>query len=137
MNTLVREVAEVSESQLWKLKYKTFGEFTRLELSIGAEYSRVLLRIHARFSRDDYEKVGPTKLKLLLQCPPTKLQIPIDRAASMSKREIEKVVRIIVAEHPSYERVLRLALRLRAEDQDRLVRALGGEPKKRRPARAA
>lgn len=74
---LAQKVAEISESQRWKLRlddkgkvrYRTFEDFAKQELQIGREYARDLQKIVVRWTRDVFEMVGPTKLRLVLQAP--------------------------------------------------------------------
>lgn len=71
------KVAEISESQRWKLRlddkgkvrYRTFEDFAKAELEIGREYARDLQKIAVRFTKDVFEAVGPSKLRFVLRAP--------------------------------------------------------------------
>ena len=74
---LAQKVAEISESQRWKLRldekgkvrYRTFEDFAKAELQIGREYAKDLQKIVVRWTREVFEMVGPTKLRVVLQAP--------------------------------------------------------------------
>ena len=74
---LAQKVSEISESQRWKLrldeqgkvKYRTFEDFARVELQMAPNYARDMQKIYVRFTQDVFEKIGPSKLRLVLQAP--------------------------------------------------------------------
>lgn len=74
---LAQKIAEISESQRWKLrlddagkvKYRTFEEFANAELGIGRAYALDLQKIAVRFTQEVFESVGYSKLRLVLQAP--------------------------------------------------------------------
>ena len=74
---LAKKVTEVGKSQIWKQRrddagkpaYRTFEQFLEKELDIGRKYGTELLKLYGRFSEEEFQKVGPTKLRLVLQAP--------------------------------------------------------------------
>jgi hypothetical protein len=75
---LAMKVAEIEQTQSWKTRlkedgvtplYKKFDHFTQAEIGISKKYAVDLLKIHARFSKEDVARVGVTKLRLIATLP--------------------------------------------------------------------
>lgn len=101
---LAQKIAEVDESQRWKLRldeagkvlYRTFEDFAKAELEIGREYALDLKKIFVRFTQEEFETVGVSKLRLVLRAPEAEQAEVLNRlkgaGGATGKREVQKDV---------------------------------------------
>lgn len=101
---LAQKVAEISESQRWKLrlddkgkvKFRTFEDFARDELKISRAYALDLQKIAVRFTRELFETIGYSKLRLVLQAPEDDqaevLNALKEKGGAIPKRELQEDV---------------------------------------------
>ena len=94
-------IKDVYDQQLWKLRtaegkqrYKNVDAFFHIELGMTPDTAYGLIDMAARYSDEQIQKFGATKLKLLCEAPKEdqpRIMGEIERGAS--KREVEKIVR--------------------------------------------
>jgi hypothetical protein len=101
---LAQKIAMVDESQRWKLrldgkgkvKYRTFEEFVKAEAGIGREYASDLKKIFVRFTREEFETVGVSKLRLVIRAPESEqaevLNKIKEKGGAATKREVAEEV---------------------------------------------
>jgi hypothetical protein len=96
-----QELRRIVDSNLWKTRakdgspvYTSWHQFVRCELGMSPESARNLLRVATEGSREEVERIGPTKLGLILQAPEDKREELKELAATgASKRDIESRTR--------------------------------------------
>lgn len=70
-----------------KAAYSTWNQFVEIELGISPSYSYRLIEVATKFSREDVDRIGPTKLHVVLHVPSS------ERPALMQAAEDGKSVR--------------------------------------------
>jgi hypothetical protein len=95
-------LAEIDAKRLWKqklndegkVKYKTFDAACKGELGMGRKNVTNLLRVVEHFTKDEVEKFGATKLRLLVdETPSTKKQMLEKMKGGAGRREVERALR--------------------------------------------
>ena len=98
---LAKKLAETDISGVWKTRlneagksvHKNFDAFVQTEVKFSRKYYQDLLRIYARFPKEeDYKQLGPTKLRLVVQADTeAEAKERLDKfKAGASRREVER-----------------------------------------------
>lgn len=85
---VAQRVAKLDEEQLWKLRvdekgapvYRNFEAFALKELRMTREYASAMRKIYVRFTKDQFEQLGPTRLRLIIQAPEDEQEELLERA---------------------------------------------------------
>lgn len=99
---LGQEVARIYDQRLYMLrktktghgKYKNWGQFCQVELGMTSSYSYKLMDVSKLFRKEDFQKVGVTKLAIMIQLPEAERRELLEKAREgLSRSEIAKRVR--------------------------------------------
>lgn len=89
------EVARIHDGDLWKTRllgpnpqYKTFKAFCGAELGISHTHAYSLIEVAKKFTREQVEQLGVSKLAIIVQLPPDKQAAALNGAADKSKRDL-------------------------------------------------
>jgi hypothetical protein len=91
------EVARIHDGDLWKTRllgkdpqYKTFKAFCGAELGISHTHAYNLIEIAKKFTREQVEQIGISKLSIILQLPAgATSEAALNGASDASKRELQ------------------------------------------------
>jgi hypothetical protein len=84
---LAEKLVALDKSMLWKLrlaadakvKYGTFEKFCFTELDMGREYVLNMKKCIVRYTREDFMRVGPSKLRFVMRAPEEQQQEVLDQ----------------------------------------------------------
>jgi hypothetical protein len=89
------EIAHIHDDGLWKTRmlgpnpqYKTFKAFVNAELGISHTHAYSLMEVAKKFSRDQVEQIGVSKLAIIVQLPPDKQAAAL--AGNKSKADLAR-----------------------------------------------
>ncbi len=109
--TLGREVLEVNEKQLWKMRvnedgkaaYKSFDQFVHHELNMSSSYAYSAIDVARHYKTvEEVRALGSkTKAMLVLKVPTEDRQAIIDNAENMSTQQIRDAAKESRAKHGS------------------------------------
>lgn len=103
------ELSKLFELQLWKLRltdtgesqYKNWGQFTTSEFGMSPAYAYKLMDLPKNFSREVLTAVGPSKLIIAMQAPPSERPALVEAALAGESKEglREKAQAVSTGEH--------------------------------------
>lgn len=98
---LARELSNIHDSKLYKTRvgddkrplYRSFGQFTEAELNISDNHARTVMAVAAEFSEQQMVELGVEKLRFIARVPEAQRSKLLERAKSVSKRELEREIK--------------------------------------------